>query len=1509
MRNHAIAAALLCLFVSSLTFSQGGNSQLGGVTTDQTGALLPGVSITVTNVDTGIVNTSITNESGAYNFPSLQPGVNYSVSASLPGFQRRTVTSLNIGAATTVRQDFQLTVAAQATNVDVSIEANELLTTSAQSVGEVLTATRVRDLPIVGNDVLSLLNVMGGVVGGQGNENTTFAGVNANMVNTVRDGLSVSDGRFQSGVFTTNFINPDLVGEIRVILAPVDAEMGRGNGQVIINTRSGTNRFSGAAQWDVRNTALNPNSWNNNRQLDPITGEWSPTVPNWSNTHHYTASYGGPIIRNKTFFFVLWDQQLQYQRNVVNADVMTETARQGIFRYWSGWNSGNADSNTTFTGNNPTVASVDFAGNPLRPQYNPGTATNPPAYTGSLMCFSVFGNVKFDGSPFTQADCNGGTAVINTPWDSLRPAADSTGYIAKIMEKMPKPNNFATGDGLNQVGYRYTRTRQGNSGAAVTIGTDTNTNRKQWNIKVDQNFTSNHKLSVNWTHERNDSYNDQPTWPDGFAYFTIRTPQVVTANMTSTLSSTLLNEGRFGVRYSDANIAAPYEEKYYPNQDVVQEALKYTFNLNGYVTTANMGAGNYAFGGTTHGLIVASPGQYNGNVSKLFNYADTLSWTHGKHAFKFGGEYRATVSNGYNNIPQIPFPRILGGGGVNASNLNNASLTTGGSNGGLPATSLLSTNRGNATNMLYLLAGSVNNASMLYWIDDSGDVANGHWEDTQSLGRKFRDTVQNEMSFFFKDDWKFARNLTLNLGLRWDWYGSPYIGSGFTSVPVGRGYGLFGTGLGDPNDIFANWLQPGGVFLSGYGPNVGAAALQCTTGSSNGPFLPSSNCDPNKMTTVEFVGPNTPNPKKSAFPNDMNNFGPAVGFSWNTNFLGDNHPLTIRGGYQITYGGSGREAGGGGATSSEVILGGAPGPLSAANTIASDFGNEYLDLTDIARLVPVRPTNPVVPGGTIAISSGTANFTAVDPHRVTPYVQNFTFSASTTLTRRVTLDLRYIGTVSRKQDSSVNVNLNNLFFNKPVFEALEITRAGGDAPLFDLMFAGLNLSNAATGYGPIGTCFANATAPGAGLEGCPAGQVRQHASAHLRRSSGSLGAGQPTIQQAIANGNYNPMSALFNGNGIGISQVGTTGGLLNLPDTDPVTAGIQGPVAGAGRLLRNGCDRIAAGLYNPSLPASANNIPTQCFPENYFKINSQLGTPTLFTNGNSSNYNSLQAEVTLRPTAGISWQGTYTFSKNLGISGTATDPTDRNGDYTLLGSDRQHQFRTNGTFELPMGPNKLFLGNTSGWLARAIERWQTSIIFNVTSGAPSDIGGPTTFYANGVPDIVGPFPFKKGHVVWDGPSNASGSFHGGTYFGPPGQFVSIDDPQCTSIVDRTDTMGFNLYANNSCTINALAYANSDGTPGQIIFQTALPGRRGTLGQNVMRGIGTWTFDANLSKTFRISESKSVQVRIDTTNVLNHPTPAAPTLDSQSGNFGLITGANNVAKTGGRSFQGSLRLTF
>ena len=134
-----------------------------------------------------------------------------------------------------------------------------------------------RNLPVVGNNVLDLVRILPGFRESTAGEAfDTFAGAAANTLNTVRDGISVSDGRFNNGLFSTTTINPDLVGEIRLILTPVDAEMGRGNGQVQITTRSGTNRYTGAAVWNSRNSKFDPNTWANNRQVDPGNGESSP---------------------------------------------------------------------------------------------------------------------------------------------------------------------------------------------------------------------------------------------------------------------------------------------------------------------------------------------------------------------------------------------------------------------------------------------------------------------------------------------------------------------------------------------------------------------------------------------------------------------------------------------------------------------------------------------------------------------------------------------------------------------------------------------------------------------------------------------------------------------------------------------------------------------------------------------------------------------------------------------------------------------------------------------------------------------------------------------------------------------------------------------------------------------------------------------------------------------------------------------------------------------------------
>ena len=248
----------------------------------------------------------------------------------------------------------------------------------------------------------------------------------------------------------------------------------------------------------------------------------------------------------------------------------------------------------------------------------------------------------------------------------------------------------------------------------------------------------------------------------------------------------------------------------------------------GYSALVSPGAGAYQFGGSLNGAFNTNPGQYNGNTSYLYNYANTLSWTHGKHAFKFGGEARFTQLKGYNNVAGggvvFPFPTIQGGAGSNVSSLNTASNTP-----LLPNTALAGRRETNAVNMLYFLAGSVNNVQQLYWIAGASDVANGTWQDvtTSPNGRKYRNTIQNEFSGFLKDDWKVSQNLTVNLGVRYDYYGSPYIGSGLTSTTSDLGAGLFGVTRGSEN-LFDNWLRPGSVFLTGYGPAApSATALSC----------------------------------------------------------------------------------------------------------------------------------------------------------------------------------------------------------------------------------------------------------------------------------------------------------------------------------------------------------------------------------------------------------------------------------------------------------------------------------------------------------------------------------------------------------------------------------------------------------------------------------------------------------------------------------------------------------
>src|SRR5262249_55877310 len=412
----------------------------------------------------------------------------------------------------------------------VTVEADTLLATSSPSIGEVLTEKRVGDLPITSNDVLDLVRILPGYRESPGgNAFDTFAGLGSNTVNTVRDGLSVTDGRFNNGVFSTTTINPDLVGEVRLILTPVDAELGRGSAQVQIFTRSGTNKYAGSAVWNIRNTALDPNTWLNNHTIDPATGKAAQR--NWTNNNDYTISYGGPIKKNKTFFYTLWEQQIHRERVLVDGTVLTDTARLGIMRYFDGWNPqrlGVANTSTPTTLPTRVFTSVDALGTPVAPTVN----LDGSPYSGAgLKCFSVFGTRRLDTSgnmvPFTDADCQGGSIILPlnaTFWDSNRQTIDSTGFVYKmLLQKMPHPNHFgavtttATPDGLNTATIRWLRARSGsdvdaNGIAQTTTGLGDNWARKQFNVKIDHNFNERHKFNVGYSLERNFAETSQPAW-------------------------------------------------------------------------------------------------------------------------------------------------------------------------------------------------------------------------------------------------------------------------------------------------------------------------------------------------------------------------------------------------------------------------------------------------------------------------------------------------------------------------------------------------------------------------------------------------------------------------------------------------------------------------------------------------------------------------------------------------------------------------------------------------------------------------------------------------------------------------------------------------------------------------------------------------------------------------------------------------------------------------------------
>ena len=288
-----LGGLLMCAFASPDTWAQA-TAQISGTATDTTGALLPGVEITATQVETGITRTAITNETGAYNLPNLPLGPTQ-VEAVLPGFQ----TFLRSGLVLQVNANIVIDAVMEVGQVTQTIEVTAnaaLVETRSTALGTIIENERILELPLNGRNVQDLIELAGGAI-------NQSAGRGAGLVGGQSDVISVAGGAgfgvdySLDGANHNSFITgstmlmpfPDAMQEFTVERSGVTADRATSTAVAAV-TKSGTNQFHGNLFEFVRNDAFNAR-------------EYFSTSQSTLKRHQMGGTIGGPILENQLFFF------------------------------------------------------------------------------------------------------------------------------------------------------------------------------------------------------------------------------------------------------------------------------------------------------------------------------------------------------------------------------------------------------------------------------------------------------------------------------------------------------------------------------------------------------------------------------------------------------------------------------------------------------------------------------------------------------------------------------------------------------------------------------------------------------------------------------------------------------------------------------------------------------------------------------------------------------------------------------------------------------------------------------------------------------------------------------------------------------------------------------------------------------------------------------------------------------------------------------------------------------
>jgi hypothetical protein len=643
-----IAICWVALFASTWTASaQTITGSVRGIVTDPSGAVVKDAQVGVTNTATGVISNTVSDRNGLYDFPFLPIGT-YTIRVTAPGFDTASEGPFRLEIDQIATVNMKLQVGQASTTVNVDSELSPILNAENATLGLTLSSETIANIPLNGPNFSTLTQFLPGSVSP---EPTGFTGSNSIERNTSASDVPSFNGNRQQ---TNNYLldgadinesfsddigynpSPQAIEQIKVITANADAEYGNVNGgAVLLSTKSGTNRFHGSAYDYLENDNLDANTWANN---------FSGVQKNSYTQEVFGATFGGPVIRNRLFFFGDYEGVRYHTGGAGTASVAPESFREGDFSLLDSKNIQLYDSQNNF---------APFVGNQNVP-------------------------IK---SPVAQ-------------------------FLFAHPEAYPLPNRTAT-DGIAQNDYLgYQKSYIGNN---------------QGDVRVD--YTLDSKDTIMGRYSMGDAYDGvaHSVLPISFPAADDYPVHSVVLNWTRVFSNSLVNEAR-----------ASFTRLGYGNTNLVDPTG--LFGDTGNSKVGIPGAQTYvgfSEQDMTNGTV-GSFGTTAGVYSKRDNnyiYSDNVTWQHGTHITKFGAQFIRYQQNNFD-------PGNDGTLGL---------FEYSGQFSGSPA------------------QGESNGYPFADFVLDYSSYAGVGGVRGYTGQRQWRD------AYFVQDDWKVRPNLTINLGVRYEY--------------------------------------------------------------------------------------------------------------------------------------------------------------------------------------------------------------------------------------------------------------------------------------------------------------------------------------------------------------------------------------------------------------------------------------------------------------------------------------------------------------------------------------------------------------------------------------------------------------------------------------------------------------------------------------------------------------------------------------------------------------------